>query len=56
MLEEIDFSDKCPHCGNTDEKYITEINGCFTTGARYGHRNELHIYHCRKCGIVFGSD
>lgn len=55
-MDERNFSENCPHCGCTDEDDLTEINGHFTTGAHHGHMCELHLYHCRNCGIVFGSD
>lgn len=56
MEVECEFSEKCPHCGCTDEECLSEINGYFTTGRSEYHEREIHLYHCRKCGVIYGSD
>lgn len=58
MYNECDFSEKCPHCGTKDDECLTEINGYFSTGNadRGDQVVQIHLYHCRNCGVVFGSD
>ncbi|GAH92780.1 unnamed protein product [marine sediment metagenome] len=55
MEVECEYSEKCPHCGCTDEECLTKIDHCFTTGEDEYER-ELYLYHCRKCGVIYGSD
>ncbi len=57
MEVECIYSEKCPHCGCKDEERLTEINGCFTIGEpEYDQERDIHLYHCRNCGVIYGSD
>jgi len=53
MCDEVDNSEKCPHCHTRNEDHLEEINGSFITEAT---REPVHIYWCRNCGLIYGSD